>query len=80
MTEYNRDGYLLIYICTINRPYDHFLLILRLWARHNRMLLLVKLWISRIGVTEGETKQLTAGRNFGFTGKIAVFEGKTLTG
>jgi hypothetical protein len=29
---------------------------------------------------ETSAKLLTLGRNFGLTGKIAVFEGKTLTG
>jgi hypothetical protein len=32
------------------------------------------------GETTHTIQELTLGRNFGFTGNIAVFEGKTLTG
>jgi len=73
--------YHLIYVCTIDSSHDHFLLIFRLRDKPNTTSISI-LWNSRILISGHETsaRLLTLGRNFGLTGKIAVFEGKTLTG
>jgi hypothetical protein len=73
--------YHLIYVCTIDSSHDHFLLVIRLRDKPNTTSISI-LWNSRIMISWHETSEilLTLGRNFGLTGKIAVFDGKTLTG
>jgi len=77
------DGYHFIYVCTIDSSHNHFLLIIRLWNKTNTTPVLAYCGIVYYLMVSGHeisARLLTLGRNFGLTGKIAVFEGKTLTG
>ena len=77
------DGYHFIYVCTIDSSHDRFLLIFRLWKKTNTTPVLAYCGIVYYLMVSGHeisARLLTLGRNFGLTGKIAVFEGKTLTG